>query len=72
MEDANLFNAKAKLGLSQPAKALDSTLGDLGRFVPEMYFKRILDGGAPVRRERPIVHGGAWSQDDLETNLAIM
>jgi hypothetical protein len=34
IENAYLFNAEAILRLSESAKALDSTLGDLRRLVP--------------------------------------
>ena len=70
IEDANLLNAETELGSSQPAKALDSTFGDLGWLVPEMGLERILDRRALVRRKGTKAHGGAWGKDDLETHLA--
>jgi hypothetical protein len=70
IEDANLLNAETELGSSQPAKALDSTLGDFGWLVPKMGFERILDRRTLVRRKPSKAHGRAWGQDDLETHLA--
>jgi hypothetical protein len=72
IEHPKLSYAEAILRSSQPAHALDSTLGGHGRLMPETGFKGCSDRGAVKGRQHPELPLRTMGDPDLETHLAII
>jgi len=70
IEDSHLSNPETILWLSQPPKALDSTLARPSRLLPQVPFQSVPDLGPMISWQSAVSLRCVRGQDDLISHLA--